>query len=450
ERVTKVVKSDGPDAMRALLRGGAARRLLVRGERLAQGESALAETRTAARSADEDALSRLANDAKDAAAQCIAAAQTRLEAEEARAAYLLASDYLGAPIRCVTDRDCAPGKLCRTSTAECLVRGVYCRGPEDCAPGSECSGAHDECVRRDGFRCQRTEQCRVGEACQTGTDTCVELEQIEGSACEVKDDLVKGLCRTEPGKWTNAGERLECRPTIQPGQRTDDNCNGLDDNCDGSIDESFQGGGPCDVSTGTVQGECVHGQTVCLEGHPDCRPSARNPVEICGDDKDNDCNGKTDDGCAPIPQKEVCDGVDNDLNGVADDRIDCHAIVVTFNDVDDDAVVWRGETNDDSKVCSVSRAAGGMGSCNLNQRALAAGISEPSSRYIIKLGNGGCWNSSGSITITVDGTTVLNQSVSHAVRHCGWFYRVTFDVNLARAEFSLVETRDCGLPTDCM
>jgi hypothetical protein len=70
-------------------------------------------------------------------------------------------------------------------------------------------------------------------------------------------------------------------------------CNGLDDDCDGTIDEDFMLGMPCDGSDADL----------CMDGHVACSPDGTTTVcsddptavvEICTDAIDNDCDGFTD------------------------------------------------------------------------------------------------------------------------------------------------------------
>jgi WD40 repeat protein len=114
---------------------------------------------------------------------------------------------------------------------------------------------------------------------------------------------------------------------------------------------------PC----GEDKGECRKGIQTCKSGlWEPCQGDTKPSTEVCGDKKDNDCDGKTDEGCSDCtngetrhcgsnvgecttgtqackneqwqqcqggtqPSKEVCDGKDNDCNGFVDDTLsrDC-------------------------------------------------------------------------------------------------------------------------------
>ena len=98
-------------------------------------------------------------------------------------------------------------------------------------------------------------------------------------------------------------------------------CDGKDNDCDGLVDQGFGpetcGKGICEK---TVPKPCSNGT------YTPCVPLNIATDEVCGDGKDNDCEGTIDNGC-PLecdpanPQPEVCDNVDNDCSGVADDLL---------------------------------------------------------------------------------------------------------------------------------
>jgi hypothetical protein len=155
----------------------------------------------------------------------------------------------------------------------------------------------------------------------------------------------------------------------------EEKCNGIDDNCDGIVDEgcACQAGQEQPCYRGSVEtrntGICHDGKQTCQNGvWSECVGDVLPVPEVC-DQRDNDCNGKVDDGpecgcaagqkqpcytgpdgtldhpmtapckqgtqsCGPdghwgdcvgsvAPAPEICDGIDNNCNGVVDEGCPC-------------------------------------------------------------------------------------------------------------------------------
>ncbi len=184
--------------------------------------------------------------------------------------------------------------------------------PENTCDGfdNDCDGAIDEDV------------AGIGDACTVGTGACERPGQV---VCGDGETICDGA----------------------PGAPSDEVCDAVDNDCDGATDEDVA---PTPISCGT--GACAaDGERVCLGGQlvDDCTPGVAS-AEAC-DAVDNDCDGATDEGIAPVatdcgtgacadtgaltcqggqlvdsctpgaPADEVCDAADNDCDGATDEDI---------------------------------------------------------------------------------------------------------------------------------
>jgi hypothetical protein len=94
------------------------------------------------------------------------------------------------------------------------------------------------------------------------------------------------------------GHCLDGSPAcIQVNQPSAETCNNLDDDCDGTIDDGDPGSGAA-CATG-LPGVCAAGTIHCQGGGPTCLSDTAPQAESC-DGLDNDCDGSTDETCAPV------------------------------------------------------------------------------------------------------------------------------------------------------
>ncbi len=93
-------------------------------------------------------------------------------------------------------------------------------------------------------------------------------------------------------------------------------CNGKDDNCDGVVDEG------CVTTSAPTDNQSVDNDGdgyFTLTTQPDCNDNNANihPLanEVCGNGKDDNCNGTVDEGCATTPPPAGSQCVDADKDG---------------------------------------------------------------------------------------------------------------------------------------
>ncbi len=123
------------------------------------------------------------------------------------------------------------------------------------------------------------------------------------------------------------GKLQPCIPNKPP--RQNELCDHKDNNCDGKTDEGFNIGKECtalgECGLGKIECEIQGGITTVCSTAPGATQS-KAEKEIC-DQKDNNCDGETDEkltGCGLCGVKEVCgDGKDNDCNGSVDEGCQC-------------------------------------------------------------------------------------------------------------------------------
>ncbi len=334
-----------------------------------------------------------APDGKRCAPACVGSCcPTGWTCDKTTATHICRPQWTALCAPCTTDEQCAaltPGGLCIKHAAQGYFCATPCSYTTDCPTDYKCSysygtsGQNKVCVTPGTCDCNPAAIavaakttcynsnsagiCKGERSCTaSGLEPC--SAQIPApETCNGIDDDCNG--QTDEGMpdfdkdgipdcddpdmdgdgSLNADDCAPMDPQVFPGNS--EKCNGFDDNCNGLTDEGFKdtdGDGIADCVDLDLDGDGVPNLV-------DCSPTdggvfQGNP-EIC-DGKDQNCNGKTDEGfpdedkdgiadcvdpdidgdgvnnaldCSPTDakifpgQKEVCDGIDQNCNGLTDE-----------------------------------------------------------------------------------------------------------------------------------
>lgn len=205
---------------------------------------------------------------------------------------------------------------------------------EECDPGSAaahpgCTGCHFDC--RGAADCDDQNPCNGVESCDTVTKhVCVAGTPPSGETrCTVPGSNVQGLCRGGACAAAGCGDKL-----VQSGEECDDGNATAGDGCESNCrftckaDADCSDGNPCtgEEKCDTTQHRCTAQDFSCDDGRA-CTADACDPASGCINQPiDGDKDGKScDDDCNdadPAIYKgalEYCDSKDNDCNGKVDD-----------------------------------------------------------------------------------------------------------------------------------
>lgn len=293
-----------------------------------------------------------------------------------------------------------------------VVSPVLCESNSDCPQDTSVQ----LCVGKVCVQSTKTKDCSADKPCPTG-QTCQNNVCVPDTNCKDGDtrecytgkDGTQGVGTCKVGTQTCSNQKWSsCENETVPSKEI---CDGKDNDCDGTPDEdlncSCKAGQTRECYSGDAQtkgvGECSAGTQTCKADNTwgECNGEKLPTKEVCDDNKDNDCNGRTDElasckfVCTPgarencydgpsgtemkgtckggfricdangkwgqcqeqrLPSKEICDGLDNDCNGKIDsqDGLNC------------------GCTNGDTRACYTGpEKTAGVGACTKGTQVCA-------------------------------------------------------------------------------
>lgn len=157
---------------------------------------------------------------------------------------------------------------------------------------------------------------------------------------------------------------------------------------------------------------------------------------------------------------QCTDGIDNDGDGVIDcsdpdcgldEASVCPVVTFEMSNVDDDAYLWLGAVgNASNAICEAHFKDGGSASCDLRAKVQGLGIDMSAVPFVLKLGNGGAFNTQGEFFLTINGQRFTLPAQAPVLAHTGWTHRFKFTVDFFHSTFKLDSADSCINVTDCM
>ncbi len=184
---------------------------------------------------------------------------------------------------------------CATGTSDA---NPECRFSSDCPSGQRCIGNVCIVVTGDGSVCPPG-QILVDGACQVDENRCRENSDCPGGRC-VDGECFANQCEDGDERPCDSmcGGNQVCRNGVWrpcPQAMAEICGDGRDNDCDGQTDEQCQG---CATgSSRACETECGVGEEICAGDEWRFCTAPRVHPEVCGNSDDEDCDGTLDEGC---------------------------------------------------------------------------------------------------------------------------------------------------------
>ena len=124
-----------------------------------------------------------------------------------------------------------------------------------------------------------------------------------------------------------------------------------------------------------------------------------------------------------------CDYDSNDCIEIP--KVD-YSIVLKGSNIDDDMWVWKDKETDSNKIYHTTDSHGKV--------TLSSHMGKKDEgTFILKLGNGGCFGTSGDFEVLIDGKRKWHKSFSKGCSDCGWQLYAKFTVDKAKGSFEMID-----------
>ncbi|NUN14544.1 MAG: thrombospondin type 3 repeat-containing protein [Myxococcales bacterium] len=234
---------------------------------------------------------------------------------------------------CGIDGACPDGYVCESKTGTAGKTAGQCV-PEtgSCECTSELNGTKEVCFVENEFgSCVGQRTCDGANGwteCDAATPSAEVCDGADNNCNGIFDeDLALGECPLQNEFGTCIGTMV-CKGVLGTACEgtwpQEEVCDNIDNNCDGQIDEGatdLDEDGLVDCQDDDIDGDNDPNETDCAPEDPDIHAGA---FEEC-DGKDNDCNGKVDEGYSDVDLDGDADCVDedDDNDGVLDTVDNC-------------------------------------------------------------------------------------------------------------------------------